>query len=86
MLVKHLIALLFTFFHFYTLKTIFDSICSIITNDEMPHSIKKISLKYLLTLATQCEAINDNLFIEHFMLNNNLFEAIIHVGVGLSIS
>ncbi|CAF0844248.1 unnamed protein product [Brachionus calyciflorus] len=60
-------------------QTIFDSIYAILTSDEASHYLKTISLRYLLALATQVENANDNLFMEHFMLNNSLFEAIIQI-------
>lgn len=60
-------------------ETIFYSIYGILTSEDTSQSIKKISLKYLLVLATQVENVNDNLFIEHFMYNNSIFEAIIQV-------
>jgi hypothetical protein len=61
------------------LKTIFDSIYSILTSEELPNIIKTVAFKYLLALVTQIENLNDNLFLEHFMQNNSLFEAIIQV-------
>lgn len=60
-------------------ETIFYSIYGILTSDETAYSIKTIALKYLLALATQVENLNDNLFIEHFMFNNSIFEAIIQL-------
>ena len=35
----------------------------------------------LLNKKKQVENVNDNLFMEYFMLNNNLFEAIIQVKI-----
>jgi len=52
---------------------------TLLTNDETSQSIKKLILKYLLSLVSQVENINDNLFIEHFILNNSLFEALIQL-------
>lgn len=60
-------------------QTIFYAIYNLLTSDEVSHLIKKISLKYLLSLVTQVENVNDNLFMEHFMVNNSLFEAIIQI-------
>jgi hypothetical protein len=44
----------------------------------------KLILKFnffFLQFLKQLENVNDNLFMEHFMLNNILFEAIIHVNL-----
>lgn len=60
-------------------ETIFYSIYGILTSEETSNSIKIIALKYLLALATQVENTNDNLFLEHFMFNNSIFEAIIQI-------
>jgi hypothetical protein len=60
-------------------QTIFYAVYTLLTNDETSQSIKKLILKYLLSLVSQVENINDNLFIEHFILNNSLFEALIQL-------
>lgn len=58
---------------------IFETIYSILISEDTHHFIKTLALKYLLALVTQIENVNDNLFLEYFMQNNGLFEAVIHI-------
>ncbi|RNA29751.1 hypothetical protein BpHYR1_047164 [Brachionus plicatilis] len=60
-------------------QSIFESIYNVLIGDEMSHYLKTISLKYLLAMATQAENVNDNLFLDYFMINHGLFEAIVQI-------
>lgn len=61
------------------LQVIFDTIYNLLTNESSPSLLKEISLKFLLSLVSLTENINENAIVDYFMLNSSLFEALIQI-------